>query len=76
MSRPPRIAPGVLAALVAAHLGLAAPAAAYIDPGSGSLYLQMLVAGLLGLGMTLKLYWRKLKRRFGHRRDEDQPPTP
>ncbi len=38
-----------------------ASAQAYIDPGTGSFLLQMLLAALLGLLMTLRLYWRKLK---------------
>ena len=53
-------------ALLAALLILALPsrAEAYIDPGSGSFLIQMLLAGLLAAGMTLKLYWRKLKTFF------------
>jgi hypothetical protein len=44
---------------------------AYIDPGSGSFLLQGLVAGILALGVTLKLYWAKL---FGrHSRGESEP---
>ena len=38
---------------------------AYIDPGSGSLLLQVLIAGLLGLAFTLRLYWRRLKNFLG-----------
>lgn len=41
-----------------------APAWAYIDPGSGSFFVQMLLAGLLGLGMTLRMYWRRIKEFF------------
>jgi hypothetical protein len=33
---------------------------AYLDPGSGSFILQLLLATLLGLGFVLKGYWRKL----------------
>jgi hypothetical protein len=53
-------------------LCLFAPSAmAYIDPGSGSFLLQGLVAGILGLGVTLKLYWGKL---FGrHSRGKSDP---
>ena len=36
----------------------------YIDPGSGSLLLQVLIGGLLGLALTIKLYWRKIKSRL------------
>jgi len=34
---------------------------AYIDPGTGSYFLQLLIAGLLGLGFGIKVYWRRLK---------------
>ena len=37
------------------------PAAAYLDPGAGSLMLQMLIAGIMGLIVTLKIYWYRLK---------------
>jgi hypothetical protein len=37
---------------------------AYLDPGSGSFLLQLLIAGLLGLGVAAKVYWNKLKGLF------------
>ncbi|MDP7248285.1 MAG: hypothetical protein QGF00_01680 [Planctomycetota bacterium] len=33
---------------------------AYIDPGTGSYILQIIVAGLLGAAYALKLYWTKV----------------
>ena len=30
---------------------------AYLDPGSGSLIIQLVIAGLLGLAVTAKLFW-------------------
>ena len=33
---------------------------AYLDPGSGSYLLQMLIAGLLGAAFAIKMYWRKI----------------
>lgn len=45
---------------------------AYIDPGSGSMVLQMVVAALLGAAVTVKLQWRRLRGRFG-RRPDDKP---
>ena len=47
--------------IVAVLLGTVAPAHAYIDAGSGSYMLQMLMAGLLGLAFTLKMSWQRLK---------------
>jgi len=32
----------------------------YLDPGSGSLIIQVLIAGLIGLSYTIKVYWRKI----------------
>lgn len=37
---------------------------AYIDPGSGSFFLQMLVAGVLGASVTLKTFWKQIKAYF------------
>jgi len=41
------------------------PAHAYLDPGSGSLILQLILGGLAGLAMILKLYWHKLRNLLG-----------
>jgi len=46
---------------------------AYIDPSSGSYFLQILLAGLLGVLFTLKIYWRKIKAFFtGKGADHDE----
>jgi len=37
---------------------------AYIDPGSGSLILQMILGALVGVGIAMKVYWFKIKERF------------
>jgi len=37
---------------------------AYIDPGTGSYLLQLMLAGLLGLAFTIKIYWQKIKMFF------------
>ena len=36
-------------------------AVAYLDPGTGSFMIQMLIAGIMGALFTLKLYWYRLK---------------
>ena len=33
---------------------------AYIDPSSGSYFLQFIIAGLLGAAFTVKAYWRRI----------------
>jgi hypothetical protein len=45
---------------------------AYLDPGSGSFILQLLVAGILGGLVALRMYWSKIKARFT-RKPEDAP---
>jgi len=37
---------------------------AYIDPGSGSLVIQLIIGALVGVGITIKLYWYKLKEKL------------
>lgn len=37
------------------------PALAYIDPGTGSFLLQLLVGSLLGVLLSLKMFWRRVK---------------
>ena len=39
-----------------------ATAQAYLDPGAGSLILQMVIAGIVGALFTIKMYWLKLKQ--------------
>jgi hypothetical protein len=35
----------------------------YIDPGAGSLVLQLILGGLAGAYVTLKIYWRRIRGR-------------
>jgi hypothetical protein len=43
---------------------------AYLDPGSGGLLLQALVAGVAGAVVTAKVYWRRVKQFLGFGREE------
>ena len=49
---------------------------AYIDPSSGSYFLQLLLASLLGAAFAIKVFWRRIKlffsRLFG--RNEGSEP--
>ncbi len=52
------------------------PAAhAYLDPASGSLLLQLLLGGLAGAALVLKLFWHRILNLFGVKRPEDEQPT-
>lgn len=50
---------------------------AYLDPGSGSLIVQMLIAAAVGGGLLLKAFWGKLtgKSKKGSDTDETQEET-
>jgi hypothetical protein len=39
---------------------LSAPAYAYIDPGSGSMIVQGVLAAIAAIAMTAKLWWHRL----------------
>ena len=41
----------------------------YIDPGSGSMLLQVLIASILGLLTVIKIYWARLKTFFSTKSD-------
>lgn len=48
----------------AAAMDLANPAFAYLDPGTGSMMLQLLLGGVAGALVVLKLYWQNFKLYF------------
>jgi hypothetical protein len=37
----------------------------YLDPGSGSLLVQIAIAALLGLGVAVRASWGSIKKLFG-----------
>ncbi len=46
-------------------MGIAPPAHAYLDPGTGSMLLQLLLGGVAGVLVVGKLYWQQVKALFG-----------
>jgi hypothetical protein len=60
----PRTLPRMLVVCGIASLVAAAPAAAYIDPGTGSVAIQLLVAGVLGAAFGIKRFWKKITAPF------------
>lgn len=61
------------ALLVASLLLVAYPATAhaYLDPASGSILLQVILGGLAGATLFIKMYWRRLLGVLGLRKDEN-----
>ena len=41
---------------------------AYLDPGTGSIILQVLLGGVAGLALACKLYWQKFITMLGIKR--------
>lgn len=48
---------------------LATPAFAYLDPGAGSAVLQGVLGALAAIAMVLKLYWHRILKMLGIRKD-------
>jgi len=51
----------VLTLTLVCLLGWTPEVHAYLDPGTGSMALQLLMASILGFLFTLKTYWGKFK---------------
>jgi hypothetical protein len=51
----------------------------YLDPGSGSILIQMLIAALLGAGIFVRSQWSRIKKWFGkndnENDDDDEKPN-
>ena len=49
----------------------------YLDPGSGSFLIQLLIAALLGVGIAVRASWGTIKKWFGVKpkasEDDDEP---
>jgi len=50
----------------------ALPAYAYLDPGTGSMLIQGIIGAVAAVGVTLKLYWHKIKLLISGRKTEDE----
>lgn len=50
---------------------VALPAHAYLDPASGSMILQLILGGLAGIAIAVKVFWHKLLGIFGHKKREN-----
>ena len=43
----------------------------YLDPGSGSFLIQLLIAGLAGAGLAIAISWGRIKRFFKKNKQVD-----
>ncbi len=50
---------------------VAVDALAYLDPGTGSMLLQVILGGIAAIGVALKLYWHKLRAALGMAKKAD-----
>ncbi len=48
--------------------------AQYLDPGTGSVILQLLLAAILGAGIATRVFWKKIKTLFGKGQPEAIDP--
>ncbi len=52
------------------YLGFMDRALAYIDPGAGSMLIQVLIGGIAAGAVLFKLYWYKFKSFFARNRSQ------
>lgn len=46
----------------------------YLDPGSGSVLLQVIIALVVGIGIVVRVQWSRLKSLFSPKKKTDTPP--
>lgn len=65
--------------LVSSLFSVLAENKAYLDPGSGSLILQLILAAILGGLFVLRSYWTKIRdgvrNLFSRQQDEEEDAT-
>lgn len=58
-------------------LGMEQDAHAYLDPGTGTFLLQLLIGAFITVPMMVKIYWQKIKSFFsGNKQQIDNEDTP
>ena len=58
----------ILLWLAAQLAGFSTAAHAYLDPGTGSIMVQSLLAGIAGAAAVVSLYWQRIKAFFTNMR--------
>jgi hypothetical protein len=46
----------------------------YLDPGSGSMILQILAGGVAAVAVTARLYWNRILKFLRIRKDDEPAP--
>ena len=54
----------VIVAAIFILLNFAGAAHAYLDPGSGSMFLQLLLGGLAAVLVAIKMFWHRILTMF------------
>jgi hypothetical protein len=62
--------------LILLLIGFPTRAEAYLDPGTGSIVLQVAIGGILAAMATTRLYWKRLRSLFRRTRDVDSTSPP
>ena len=61
----------ILFLLLAFSFLLSTNAYAYLDPGTGSMILQSLIAGFVIVGSTVGIFWQKIKGLFSKSKKDE-----
>ena len=56
-------------------LSVSLPACGYIDPGTGSLIIQSIIGAIAAIGITMELYWHKLKVFLASKQPKAEDPS-
>jgi hypothetical protein len=65
----------VLLVVIVCILAFPPQAQAYLDPGTGSLIVQSVIAAFVAGGFAIRLYWRRITHWLkGSRKGDDRPP--
>ena len=48
----------------------------YLDPGSGSMIIQMVIAAVLGVGVAIRVFWKNIKAFFNRNKQAENELDP
>jgi hypothetical protein len=44
----------------------------YIDPGTGSYIIQLIIAAFIGISLSLRIFWKRIKALFSKKAKSDE----